>query len=72
MNTVYIAFDQATDENIGRVRALLDQEAMHNPNWSGAEFEVALDDHTWIDTRNEYAGAALLGRIHRILNGEDD
>lgn len=72
MTTVYIAFDKATDENISKVQALLDQEAMHNPDWSGAEFEIVQDDYTWIEARDEYAGTALLGQINRILNGEDE
>lgn len=72
MSTVYIAFDKATDENLRKVRDLLDHEAMYNPNWSGAEFEIVLDDYTWIESRDEYAGTALLGQINRILNGEDE
>lgn len=68
MTTIYIDFDKATDENISKVRALLDREAMYNPNWNGAEFEIVQDDYTWIETQDEYAGMALLGQINYILN----
>lgn len=72
MTTIKIAFEKATTENIAKVQALLDREALHNPNWSGADFEIVADDFTSVDTGDEYAGTILLGQINRILGGEDE
>jgi hypothetical protein len=45
------------------MRALEDalhHEALHNPEFSGAEFCIGFDDATWVDCPDEVAGASLL------------
>ena len=45
------------------MRALEDalhHEALHNPEFSGAEFCIGFDEATWVDCPDEVAGASLL------------
>lgn len=58
-------------EAVARVRALLDEVVLRDPNWNGAVFEIERDDWTCVDD-DSYEGAALLADIQRVLRNESE
>ena len=68
---IYIDHDEPEDA-VQRVRDALNEVADHDVNWNGADFRVERDDYTWIKTKNEIAGAQLLGAVYSALEGDAD
>ena len=68
MTTIRIAFEVPA-AYLACVQALLDETAMHDCNWNGADFVIVRDDFTSIDS-DSHAAATLLNRIQRTLSGE--
>lgn len=62
MTTINIDYD-VSDDAVKRVRAALDDVAKRDPNWNGAEFTIARNDFTSIDSDDEIAGASLLHSV---------
>lgn len=60
---------EATAAQEEAVRTLLDSEAMHNPNFNGADFKIERDEFSGIN-REGYDETALFYKIERILSGE--
>lgn len=69
MATIYIE-DGASQEAVDRIRAHLDDVALRDVNWNGANFEIERDDCTWIEGGDSYKAAALLNDVQRILSAE--
>ena len=65
MVTIHIDY-AASKEAVARVRAYLDDLALRDVNWNGAEFEIERNDFTFIDAEG-YDAAALLSDVQRIL-----
>lgn len=66
MATIHIDY-AASKEAVARVRAHLDDLALRDVNWNGADFEIERDDYTWIEGGDSYKSAALLNDVQRIL-----
>lgn len=71
MTTICIAHEVPA-ETVEKVSAFLTDTALRDPNWNGANFRIKRDDFTCIDGCDEYAGAALLNSIQKIISGEED
>lgn len=69
MTTISIAYEE-TAEAVARVQALLDEVAMRDPNWNGADFKIVRDDFTCITDNESYDAVALLHRIIDALRDE--
>lgn len=70
MATIIQIAHEEPKEAVERVRALLEEVAMRDPNWSGAVFEVERDDFTCIPGDDSIEAVALYGRIQSALIGE--
>jgi hypothetical protein len=57
---------------VARVQALLNETALRDPNWNGAEFEIVRDDYTCIPADESYNAAALLNRIQAVIQSRND
>ena len=71
--TIVIADDQS-DEAVGRARGLLERIALHDSNWSGAEFEIERGPFTHIDEQDgvcAIAAGSLFCKIISALEGKD-
>ena len=66
---IQIAYEE-TQEAVARVRELLDETALRDPNWNGAQFEVERDDFTCIPGRDDADAAVLFGKVQRALRNE--
>jgi hypothetical protein len=58
-----------------RVLAVITSAILYDPDWSGADPELHEDADALccsVDCRDEYAGAALLARIHAAVEGNDE
>lgn len=71
MTTVQIAHE-VDDAAVERVRALLDDAALRDPNWNGATFRVERADFTCIPSDESCDAVVLLNRIRRAISGETD
>jgi len=69
MTTIQIAYD-VTPAAVERVRTLLDDVALRDPNWNGAEFVIERDDYTCIPDRDDADACALLASIHHALRDD--
>lgn len=69
MTTISIAYEEP-QAAITRVQSLLDEVALRDPNWNGADFQIVRDDFTCIVDDDSYDAAALLTQIHDALRGE--
>lgn len=69
MTTIQISREVSSDA-VTRIQALLENEAMHNPNWNGAEFNVELADYTCIPDDDSADACQLLNQINRAIDGE--
>lgn len=65
---IYLNKDEIYDTQA--VKAFLDDELLYNVNLNGAQYEIILDDHTWIesDSVDENTLTKLLHRINTITN----
>lgn len=70
MATIIQIAHEEPKEAVERVRALLEEVAHRDPNWSGAVFEVGRDDFTCIPGDDSIETVALYGRIQSALIGE--
>jgi hypothetical protein len=52
---------------VARVKTLLEETAVYDPNWNGAEFKIERGAFTCIECADEVNGAVLLGAINRAL-----
>lgn len=66
MTRICIAHD-VSDEAVARVEALLDETALRDPDWNGAEFCIVRNDFTAIDDSNGIRAAILLSAVHRAI-----
>lgn len=56
---VKLAYD-VSDAIVAQIEKLLESAARFDPNWNGVE------------SADEYAGAALLADVQRVIRGTDD
>lgn len=66
---IQIAFEESA-EAVARVQHLLDETALRNPNWNGAEFTIERDDFTCIPDREDADAVSLFYDIQRALRNE--
>lgn len=68
MTVISIAYEvpAATVESI---RAMLEETALKDANWNGAEFKIVRDDYTSIEA-DSHDAAALLTAINDIIRSE--
>ena len=66
MTHLYIEYD-ATNAIIATIRAFVAHEELYNAAWAGENIEVKRDDHTWIDSTQEYAASQLLNAVQHML-----
>ncbi len=66
---IQIAYEECPTA-VERVRALLEEVALRDPNWNGAEFEIERDDFTCIPDRDDAAAVILYRKICAVLRGE--
>ena len=69
MTTIRISYDVSA-ATVAQIQEHLDQVAVTDPNWNGADFRIERDEHTCVEARDGYAGAALLSSIHSIISGQ--
>ena len=69
MTTIQIAYTESK-EAVARVESLLEQIAMRDPNWNGAEFEIERADYTCIPNDDSHDAVRLLNKIQSALQGE--
>lgn len=67
MNTTTIKLAYEHKAHRTAIEALAELKSLHDPNWSGTEFRVELDDFTCIEDCDEIAGAALLAEINDLV-----
>jgi hypothetical protein len=70
MTRICISRDES-EAAVARVQAVLDEVALRDPSWNGANFEIARDDRTYVDAEG-YAAAALFIRVCDALRGEEE
>lgn len=66
---IQIAYEE-TQEAVNRVRELLNETALRDPNWNGAQFEIERADFTCIPDRDDADAVILYGKILRALRNE--
>lgn len=69
MTTISIAYEVPA-ATVEAIRAMLDETALRDVNWNGADFKIVRDDFTCIEGDESYGAAALLNRINDIICGE--
>lgn len=70
MTIIKIAYEVPA-EAVARVESALEDVALRDPNWNGAEFSVERDDFTCVETSDELAGTSLLHSvIYPAIRGE--
>lgn len=67
--TVYIERGVGA-EVVAEIQALLDEVALRDPNWNGANFVIERGDYTEVDDKDEYAAAELYNQIVAVIRGE--
>lgn len=68
MTIIRIAYEESP-EAVARVEKLLEEVAMRDPNWNGADFQIVRDDYTSMDD-DSYDAVALFGQVQAALSGE--
>lgn len=66
MTTITLAYE-VNAAAVARVQRLLDDVALRDPNWNGAEFRIDRDEFTSIDGCDEISGAILLNRVQQAI-----
>ena len=66
---IQIAYEES-QEAVERVRALLEETALRDPNWNGADFVIERDDFTCFPDRDDADGCRLMSDIQRALRNE--
>ena len=69
MTTIQLAYE-VSPAALARVKALLEEVALHDCNWNGADFRIVRDDFTCIEGADEINATALLNQIYRAIDGE--
>lgn len=69
MTTIQIAYE-VSPAALARVKALLDEVALHDCNWSGADFRIEREDWTGIADDDSANACILLNQIHAAIDGE--
>ena len=67
--TVYIERGVGA-EVVAEIQALLDEVALRDPNWNGANFVIERGGYTEVDDKDEYAAAELYNQIVAVIRGE--
>ena len=67
--TVYIERGVGA-EVVAEIQALLDEVALRDPNWNGANFVIERGDYTEVDDKDEYVAAELYNQIVAVIRGE--
>ena len=70
MTTIQIAYEVPADA-FAKVEAHLEQVALRDVNWNGADFKIERDDFTCIADDESANAVALLGQIRAIIDGQD-
>lgn len=63
---IRITLSDSDAHHIPAVRALCEGEALRNPGFNGAEFEIEIGDCVSIEGCDEYLGTELLNAINDI------
>ena len=69
MTKIQIAYEVPADK-VEEIREHLDEVAMRDPNWNGAEFDIERDEYTCIPDDSADA-VRLFAQIQRIIDGAE-
>lgn len=69
--TINVAYEVPANA-FARVEALAREVEQRDANFGGADIQVKRDDFTCVDDRDEYRGAALLARVYRAIENDQD
>lgn len=67
MTTVQIDY-AVSPEALARVSTLLDEVALRDPNWNGADFRIVRGDATCFPDTDSADAVALLHRIFAVID----
>jgi hypothetical protein len=70
MTTIVIPHEASKDA-VKRVRKILNEEALRNPNWNGADFRIRRGDFLDVRGRDEIASTVLYGKIAAAIDGRE-
>lgn len=68
MTTITIA-NEVSAQAVAKIRELLDDVALRDINWNGAEFQLERGDFTCIENDDSHEAALLLRKIDDIIAG---
>ena len=71
MPKIQIAYEVPAAK-VEEIRAHLDEVAMRDPNWNGAEFDIERDEYTCIPDDDSADAVRLFAQIQRIIDGRTD
>lgn len=69
MTTISIAYEVPA-ATVEAIRAMLDETALRDVNWNGADFKIVRDDFTCIEGNESHQAVALLNQIQDIISGQ--
>lgn len=72
---ITVTLSEQDSQHVDAVRAMVERESATNPNLNGASVAVETGDYTFVETADEYVGAALLADVNTLLaalRGETD
>lgn len=69
MTTIQIAYEVPA-ATVAKIEAHLDETALRDINWNGAEFKIERDDFTCIPDDDSADAVSLLHEINNIIRGE--
>lgn len=70
MTTIQLSYDTPAAA-VARVEAMLNDVALRDPNWNGADFRVERGDYTCIVDDDSYQAAALLRSVFETIDGDN-
>jgi hypothetical protein len=71
MTTINISYDVAVDL-IPEIQVMLNETALRDINWNGADFQIKRGDFTCIPDLNDGNAVSLLRRINCIISRKED
>lgn len=70
MTTTIQISDDVSSAAADRVQQFLDETALRDPSWNGAEFILQRGDYTCIPDDDSPAADSLLNSVYRVIDGE--
>ncbi|MFA9439422.1 hypothetical protein ACDA63_07275 [Uliginosibacterium sp. sgz301328] len=68
MTTIQIAYE-VPEATVAKIQTHLDEVALRDINWNGAEFNIEREDFTCIPDDDSANAVRLLGEIQNIISG---